>query len=265
MRAITETIRQSAELRGSGCESGRRVNLEVRRASPGTGIVINNVPANPLYARVRENCIVLEKDGRKMAMVEHFLAACYGLGVTDLEVRGDEMPFLDGSALGFVRLLKRAGFCCGHREEFKLPVPVGVKAGKRFIIALPRANGLWINCIFSLPGILETQFFSCRVTPDFFIKNIAPARTFGPAPEVLVRRWRLPFKLKKVRGWFFPVHWRFENEPCRHKVLDLIGDLALSGRWLQAEIVAFNPGHRLNLRLVRLLDKLVRREATSAG
>ncbi len=261
-------IRQAGELRGAGWETGRRVRLKIVPGAPGSGIVINGVPATPEYARAGGNCTMLVKGKTKVKMVEHFLSACCGLGVSDIVVMSEEMPIADGSALPFVHLLQRLGFYTGIRNQkrvLRLSVPVGVEEKGRFVIALPVEKGLRISCIFSLPGTERMQFFSCQVSPVFFVNNIAPARTFGPGSEALVRRWRLRFKLEKSGSWLFPVNWRFPDEPCRHKVLDLIGDLALIGWGLQAEIVAFNPGHRLNLRLVRMLAEMAKKEVISGG
>lgn len=232
--------------------NGKLAKMEVKAADSGAGIVFNRgIKAAVENAQVIGNCTCLKSDKGIVMMVEHFLAACYGIGLFDLmvEVQGRMLPFGDGSARPFVRTFSRA--VLGNtmsQEPLKLRTPVGVKQGMSFILLIP-AEKLRINCLIDYPYV-GRQFFSEFITRKSFQEEIAPARTFGRLiPNHLEHR--LGFGLKRVQGWIFPKRLRFNNEPCRHKVLDLLGDLALLGRPLQAEIFAFNPGHRLNLALVR--------------
>ncbi len=257
------TIARRVAFAGFGLRSRRRVRMTVAPAAAGSGITFNQgLRADLEFARVEENCTWLKGKAGALAQVEHFLAACYGLGVSDIAVAvdGEEMPFGDGSALPFVRFLQRAGRrpVVSERRPFLLSRPVGVKKGKRLIVALP-AKRLRVSCVVTtVPGKgTETgeQFFATAISPAVFTREVAPARTFGLWPESMVK-WlerRLGFRLQSRAGIVFPVRFRFDNEFCRHKVLDLLGDISLLGRELRAEIFAFQPGHRLNLRLVRKL------------
>lgn len=255
------TLCKPAVVSGWAIATGRRVRVRVFPGPPESGVTINGIPAEIDYARSGEHCTTLKKGGKRVRMCEHLLAALYGLGVTDIgvEVNADELPLSDGSARPFVRLLQRAGLLKkGNRSGvWKVPVPVGITRGGRFLIVLP-GTGLRINCIFELPGVFSPpQYFSCRVTREFFAREIAPARTFG---RVAIPHRYLPFAIRSVNGWSFPARPRFAGEAVRHKVLDLIGDIALLGCPIEAEVIAYNPGHQLNLALVRRLKQLKREE-----
>lgn len=249
------TIRKRITIRGWN-RQGQPVRLELAPAPAGTGIVFNSrVRANIRHARVENHATVICHNHCRLSLIEHLLAACTGLGITDLNVKldSDEPPFADGSSLLFAQRLQRAGIT-GRSEPFPLPGPVAVTDGGGLLIALP-APRLKISCLIDYPQT-GPQFFSALITPRRFLREIAPARTFGPAgTELQPLLERLPFRVKMADGWLFPAKPRFSAEPCRHKVLDLLGDLALFGRPLRAEIFAYNPGHRLNLKLVRRLRK----------
>ncbi|MCX7732371.1 MAG: UDP-3-O-acyl-N-acetylglucosamine deacetylase [candidate division WOR-3 bacterium] len=235
---------------------GLPVRMEFSPAPAGTGIVLNSeLRADIRHARVKNHTTVLIRNRCRVSLVEHLLAACAGMGITDLQltIDRDELPFNDGSSLLFARQLKNAGIT-GRTEPFYLATPVAVAGTRSLIIALP-APHLKISCLIDYPQT-GPQFFSTVITPERFLREIAPARTFGPAdPALKPLLDRLPFRVKMVDGWLFPAEPRFRAEPCRHKILDLLGDLALFGRPLRAELFAYNPGHRLNLKLVRQLRK----------
>ncbi|MEO0025389.1 MAG: UDP-3-O-acyl-N-acetylglucosamine deacetylase [candidate division WOR-3 bacterium] len=235
---------------------GQPVRLELSPAPAGTGIVFNSqLRADIRHARVENHATVLAHNSCRIALVEHLLAACTGLGITDLNITLDrgEPPFADGSSLPFARRLQQAGIT-GSSKPFYLTGPVAVAAAGSLIIALPCPR-LKISCLIDYPQT-GPQFFSALITPGRFLREIAPARTFGPAgTELQPLLKRLPFRVKIINRWLFPAKPRFDTEPCRHKILDLLGDLTLFGRPLRAEIFAYNPGHRLNLKLVRRLRK----------
>ncbi len=263
------TIRREAEIAGWGLKTKKRVKMRVRPGVPGSGIVFNRVIKAHWTNAGAGNGYTYLTDGKcRLLTVEHFLATCYCLGVTDIEVEveGAELPFDDGSARHFVRLLQRAGL---QRQDngarfLRVNQPVGVKSGERFIIALPGA-GLRFHIFYEIKGIVPMQFFSGLITPNFFIREIAPARTFGKTTTGKRVGKLVGFKLREVNGWLFPARQRFANEPCRHKVLDLLGDLTLLECQLEAELIAFNPGHRLNLSLVQKLRKFIKFSGSKTG
>lgn len=255
------TIREDAAISGWGIITNKPVMMKVRPGVLGSGIVFNRViKADWKNAVAGDGYTYLVNGTRRLLMVEHFLSCCFALGVTDIEVDvvGDELPLGDGSARHFVRLLQRAGLRRRgiKGKVLKLNKPVAVKSGARFIILLP-GTGLRVNVFFRMKGIVPEQFFSCQVAPGSFIREVASARTFGRVFDGREVETHIGFKLREVNGWFFPARKRFLNEPCRHKLLDLLGDLSLLGCGLEAEVIAFNPGHRLNLILVHKLRQLL--------
>jgi UDP-3-O-[3-hydroxymyristoyl] N-acetylglucosamine deacetylase len=186
-------------------------------------------------------------------MVEHLLAATSILGITDLDaaVHGGELPLLDGSSLPYVRALRRAGIVrlAGHITPLT-PAAAVVRDRSGCAAAAP-ARRFTVTVVVGPPA--SRSWSSSSLTAPEFAAGAAPARTFGPcrAPG----RLRLPFAVRLRRGLWFPARQRVPDEPCRHKLLDLLGDLALLGRPLRAQVVALRPSHRLNLALVRILDR----------
>lgn len=254
------TVVREAKIAGWGINTQREVKMKIRPGTPGSGVIFNqSLQANFKNAHAADGYTYLANGGKRLVMVEHFLASCFGMGVTDIEVEvtGEELPFGDGSAQIFLELFRRAGLKRQDKngKMLKPTRPVGVKFGERFVIAMP-ASGLRVDIFCELDGVFPRQFFSGRITPNFFVREIARARTFGKIVNSRQVECYLPVKVREVKGWLLPARKRFIDEPCRHKALDLLGDLALLGCGLEARIVAFNPGHRLNLGLVRRLIKL---------
>ncbi len=254
-----KTVRRPVKLAGIGLVSLGPVAVTLRPGAPGAGITINGVPATTGRASVSGHATGVGTGRNRVRMVEHLLSACYGLGVTDLLVEAPdrELPFLDGSSLGYVRALERAGLeKQGRTDVLALARPVLVKRGACFIAAVP-ARRLAVNCLARIPG-RGVQFCPVRVSAASYRQLVAPARTFGRAagsPDAVRRALRLRCALTASGGLLFPASERLPDEPCRHKVLDLLGDLALLGRRLEAEIFAYCPGHRLNLQFVRALER----------
>jgi len=255
------TVARAVCLAGRDLHGRRQVSVRLSPAGPGAGIWFNaNVRAALANASVVGHATCLGRGRRSVRMVEHLLAACYGLGITDLAVdtTGSELPLGDGSAEPYVRLLRRAGVVRYNKgpDKARLDRPVLVKEGLRFIAAVP-AKGLTINCLtrFSEFG---PQFCSLALSPASFVNKFASARTFvqiDAAPSVLRRRHGLRFGLRRVGRFVCAERWRFRDEPCRHKALDLLGDLALLGRQLEAALFAFMPGHRLNIAFARKVER----------
>lgn len=254
------TIRHPAALSGTNVWRRERVTVTLAPATPESGIVINGIPATTRNAWNFEHSTCLRRGRSRVKMIEHLLAACAGLGITDLSVAldSDEMPLLDGSSLPFVRAIRRAGLAdigAAIRPPL-LSRPVVVEGPKGFAAAVP-ARRLHVTVLIDRPAVPEPQLFSSSVTPAAFARAIAPSRTFGPSPDspaVTRRALGLPFALRRWNGLLFPARPRLPQEPCRHKLLDLLGDLALLGRPLCAEVLAFRPGHRQNLALVRAIE-----------
>lgn len=246
------SIRRPVTLRGVDPRRFDRAETLLAPAVAGSGVVINGVRVGTRSADVFSHTV---RVGR-IALVEHLLAACSGLGVTDLavSVKGRSLPLLDGSALPWVRALERAGLRrAGTVSPLRLRRSVNVSEGNSVIVALP-ADRLAVTCLALAPDG-SAQTVSWRAGSAAFERQLAPARTFGPLADgtLTVARLKLGYAVRAVGGVFAPARARLPHEACRHKILDLVGDLALLGRPLCAELFAVCPGHRLNLALARAL------------
>ncbi len=242
------TIRRPVILRGVDPWRFEPVSATLAPAPAGSGISINGFRASLRAASVKRHATCVGRVG----LVEHLLAACGGLGITDLEVtvRGWSLPLLDGSALPWARALLRAGLARGGQvAPLRLRRGVTVADGSSVIAALP-ARRLAVTC-FALAPDGSAQSLSWSAGSASFLREIAPARTFGPVNGGMLSaaRLKLGFGVREVGGWLVPERARLDREACRHKILDLVGDLALLGRPLAAEVFAVCPGHGLNLAL----------------
>jgi len=255
------TIARKAGFSGTDRLGRGKASVRLSPAGPGAGIWFNgSVRAAVASAGVSGHATCLGHGRHKVEMVEHLLAACLGLGVTDLavETRGTGLPIGDGSAGPYVRLLRKAGIV-RYREgprPARLTRPVRVREGARFIAAVP-ARGLVINCLTRFPEF-GPQFCAFAAAPASFLRTVARARTLAQtsmSAAAFGRKHDLRFRLRRAGRFVCAERWRFPDEPCRHKALDLLGDLALLGRPLDAAVFAYMPGHRLNLTFARKVEK----------
>jgi len=201
---------------------------------------------------------------------EHLLSACHGLGVDNLVVELDavELPGLDGSARDFATCLREAGIVdqAVARQTFDIVDPVAVNDGRSSIVALPWKAGLKITYTLDDHGgaIGGAQVVEIELSEQRFVDEIAPARTFCLAKEVEMLR---ALGLGKGANYqntcvydgekVIDNQLRFRDEAARHKILDLIGDLALCTRRINAHLVAVRTGHRENMLLVQELNRRI--------
>jgi UDP-3-O-[3-hydroxymyristoyl] N-acetylglucosamine deacetylase len=260
---VQTTIRRPVRFSHLGLLTNRVAGVRLGPGPPDSGIVFNGtIPARLAHAFIERHLVGLRKGRETVLGVEHLLAACYGLGIDNLqvEVNGGEIPFGDGSALPFVRILQAAGRRHDRAARLvqSLRRPVIVRQGGSFICALPLRSGatararLNVNCFIHFPEkVVGAQFFGGCISANSFRRELASARTFGLRES----RLRLPVWLKPVcrikDGIVVPVRPRFADEQVRHKTLDLLGDLALLGCRLQAQIFAYKTGHRLHHEFLR--------------
>ena len=271
------TLATVVERRGVGLHSGAMTTVTLRSAEPGQGryFVRTDLPGQPVVPATLEavNPTMLSTELRQgeasVRTVEHLLAALTGLGIDNvrIEIAGAEVPLLDGSALGWVEAIRQAG-CQGQgvpRTVATLSRPVSVHHGDAFVAAFPApACRLTYGIDFEVAAI-GNQWFSWAFEadpwgPEGFATAVAPARTFGLAHQVdqlrtsgLIQGGSLDNALVcGDEGWLNPP-LRFDNEPARHKMLDLIGDLSLLGTLPSAHIVAYKASHRLHGELAAAL------------
>lgn len=263
------TLEESVTLSGVGLHSGEQSTVTVEPAESGDGFVFERVDLDePVTFEVRADRVEevprrtrLASDGHTLDTVEHLLGALYGLGITDATVRvdGPEIPALDGSAREFVEALREAGLreFGESREVFRVEDPIYVQRDGSSLILLPSPE-FQVSCTVSWPEReVPDQCLTYRLGSESFADEIAPARTFGFEDEIeevlerdLARGGSLENALIVAEGGgYLGDGPRVEDEMVRHKILDLLGDLALSGSFVVGHLVALRPGHTLNRRL----------------
>jgi len=263
------TIQRPVAASGIGLHHGVPVSLRILPAPAGTGVVFQRtdldgfpVPANFRYVARVSYATSLMRQGVLISTTEHLLSVLYSMGIDNacIEIDNLEVPILDGSGQPWVALLAEAGIRRYRRKRRYLRVlrPVTVEApGKRLTI-LP-ADRFLLSCdiLFQHP-MVGRQRLEMEVTPERYASQLAPARTFGFEYELdqlrnmgLIRGASLENALCfNQAGVMNPEGMRFEDECCRHKALDLIGDLALMGRPLLGHVIAERAGHAMHVALV---------------
>lgn len=270
------TLRQSAWVEGFGYWTGRDVRAEFRPAPENTGIVFVRADQKPVrrIPAVLENRIetprrtTLAAQGSSVEMVEHILAALAGLCVDNCEIWVDqaEMPGCDGSAKPFTDAILAAGIVdqAAPRGQLVITEPIRVSdGGDAWISAFPlKRPGFSVKyrLDYGPQSPIGRQTLEIDVTPESFCRELAPARTFILAEEAEWLRQRgLGARVSCQDLLVFEAdgpkdnELRFEDECVRHKTLDLVGDLAISGLDLVGQFVAHRSGHRLNAEMVRAI------------
>ncbi|MCK6481989.1 MAG: UDP-3-O-acyl-N-acetylglucosamine deacetylase [Planctomycetes bacterium] len=278
------TVQGTAEVRGVGLHTGAATTLRVGPAPADAGVVFvrtdlpgrPRIPVDGLHVVDRGRRTALAEGTAEVHTVEHLLSACHGLGVDDLvvEIDGVEVPGMDGSALPFVELLRRAGIVeipDAPRRELSLADAVGVvePGSEAPLAALPRESGLQVSYTldYGPAAPFPPQHVTVAVSEDSYVREIAPARTFVMESEAKALRERglgkgATHENTLVVGPEGPIRnaLRFPDEYCRHKLLDMMGDLFLLGADLRAHVSGLRSGHAGNALLVRRLAALVRAE-----
>ena len=269
------TLAQPASVNGYGYWSGRDVQVEFRPAKADAGVVFVRRDLNPavrIAATVAHRIetprrTTLRASGASVEMVEHVLAALAGMRVDNCEVWVDasEMPGCDGSSLQFVEAIESAGIVAQRADRPTLIVQEMTRLGDddSWIEARPSPiPGLSIKyrLDYGRDNAIGRQTLALPITPDTFRKELAASRTFMLMAEAEWLRsqglgLRPTTKDLLVFGDDGPLEndLRFPDECVRHKMLDLVGDLALAGCDLSGHFVAHRSGHRLNAELVRML------------
>lgn len=273
------TIGAPVSVSGVGLHTGEQTTLTFRPAEPGAGLrfVRADLPGHPeipvCTASAADDCgplrrTVLRNGSAEVHTVEHALAAVVGLGLDNLtlELTGSEVPEpSEGSAARFAALLEQAGIVeqSAEREPFVIRQPVTYRDGPVEIFALP-GEGLQLGFTIEYDNaVVGTQHRSLQITPQSFKAEIARARTFVLHRDVealralgLIRGGSLENAVVVTEeGLLNPEPLRYPDEFVRHKLLDLLGDLALLGRPIEGQIHAVRSGHVHHLRFVRALER----------
>jgi UDP-3-O-[3-hydroxymyristoyl] N-acetylglucosamine deacetylase len=267
------TLKTTVSIDGVGLHSGHPVRAHFHPAPPEYGLVFlrREHPNCPIPARLEsassfDLATTLKRGDVSIGTVEHALSAAAGVGLDNclIEIEGPEVPIVDGSALPFVRLFHAAGF---ERQDalarpLTLPRSVEVTREDRHVEYIPDGPGLTITYEIDFPHpIVGRQELTFTLRPEEFASRIAPARTFGFAREVeamrrrgLARGGSLHNAVVLDDKGIISGPLRFRDEFVRHKVMDLIGDLALLGRPLHGRIHARKAGHALHIEFARALN-----------
>ena len=213
-------------------------------------------------------CTTLDLNGKKISTVEHLLASLIGVGLTHahIEITGNEIPLLDGSAIGWIEEIEKVGMVSSTTSPKPRPeliTPLFVNKGESLIFAIPSKNLKLIGLIDFPYKAIGQQMFSIELSPNNFVKEIAPARTFGFIDQLeelkkagLIKGGSLENALVcNGDSWVNPP-LRFANEPVRHKLLDLIGDLAFVGL-PRAQIIVYKGSHSLHNEFAASLQKVL--------
>jgi len=263
------TIQRPVETSGVGLHSGVPVKIRVTPAPVSTGLVflrtdLDNFPIPALWKHVARVSYAtsLMRQGVLISTTEHLLSTFYSLGIDNafIEIDNLEVPILDGSGQPFVELIREAGMRHYRRKRRYLRVtrPVIIEdRGKRISIIPDDSFRLTCDVQFDHP-LVGKQALEMEVTPERYAEQIAPARTFGFEYELSAMR-----NMGLIRGATLdnavcfdrtsvlnPGGLRFRDECCRHKALDLIGDLALLGKPLLGHVIAERAGHAMHAALV---------------
>ncbi len=276
------TIAEKISCTGIGLHTGEPVQLTLHPARAGTGIVFVRtdsaypveIPAAPSSLARTHLATTLGRGDATVDTVEHLLAALYGLGIDNVRVEldGPEIPGMDGSAASFVFLIRAAGiFEQGEpRSELCIRRPIEIRDGlKRIRVEPARSFQISYQVDFEHPSIGRQELRNLTIDENTFEREIARARTFGFVQDVeaLWRHGRargasldntvvLDDQRVLNRGGL-----RFADEFVRHKVLDLLGDLALLGMPIRGHVIVERGGHALHQKLVAALagDREARR------
>ena len=273
------TVRRRAETEGIALHSGVHTTLRLLPAEPDAGVVFRRtdvpdapeIPADVEHVLSVERGTTLGREGAEVRTVEHVLAAAAAAQVDNLviELDGPEPPALDGSAAPFLALIDRAGIQTqtAPARLCRPPEPFTFSEGNaRYTVVPDDRYVLSVGIDFEHP-LIGRQFISAPVEADGFRREIAPARTFGFLKDAeALRKMGLAQGASAENtviltddGVLDDAPLRFPDEFARHKVLDLIGDLALLGRRVRAHVIAERPGHRGNVALARTLAERARR------
>ncbi|MGI8956801.1 MAG: bifunctional UDP-3-O-[3-hydroxymyristoyl] N-acetylglucosamine deacetylase/3-hydroxyacyl-ACP dehydratase [Chthoniobacterales bacterium] len=269
------TLAKAASLSGTSLHTGAKVSLKIQPAPANSGIKFKRkdladeptIDATIANVKTVERATTIGEGSMRVHTVEHVLAALSALGVDNavIEMDANEPPIGDGSATLYVEAIRKAGIVPleAPRLFFDVREPISIETKSGSLLVLLPDDEFRISCTQAGPEGRFTQFMSTTIVPAIFEKEIAPARTFVYYEDVqalmeknLIKGGSLENAIV-VRGEsvLSKEPLRFPDEFVRHKILDIIGDLALVGRAIRGHVVAVRPGHGANTELARAVAK----------
>ena len=271
--AVQHTLAGHATLEGTSLHTGQKVSLTLKPAPEGHGFKFRRVdlPDQPFInadvdkVQTVERATTLAEGSVKVHTVEHVISALAGMGVDNalIEMDANEPPIGDGSSLPFVEMIKKVGLLAQnvHRKVWEIREPIHQEMGDGTIITIVPSKTFKVSVTNVGPEGRFTQYFSSEITPDTYEKEICSARTFVYYEDVkplldkgLIKGGSLESAVV-IRGneIMSKEAMRFSNEFARHKALDLIGDLMLSGIKILGHVIAVKPGHGPNTKMAAML------------
>src|SRR5499427_11077881 len=269
------TVAKTASLSGTALHTGDKVTLKLLPAPVDFGLKFRRadlqdeptIDAAIANLKTVERATTIGEGPVRVHTVEHVLAALWAMGVDNaiVEMDANEPPIGDGSAQAYVDLIRKAGIVAQEepRKFFNARDTMHVESKTGALLVLLPDDKFRVSCTQAGPNNKFTQFLSIEVTPAAFEREIAPARTFVFYEDVktlmdknLIKGGSLENAIV-VRGEavLSKEPLRFPDEFVRHKILDIIGDLALVGRRIRGHVVALKPGHASNADLARLVTR----------
>jgi UDP-3-O-[3-hydroxymyristoyl] N-acetylglucosamine deacetylase len=279
-----QTIRAAVECCGQGLHSGAPVQLRILPAAPGSGVVFRRTDLDGFEVEAVSRNVArvsyatsLMKKGVLISTTEHLLSAFIGTGIDNAIVELDnlELPILDGSARPFVDAIRKVGIRKQRRPRTYLRIrrELELREGDKFIAVYPSDTYSVSYTINFAHPLIGKETFSVDLSDGNYLSQIAPARTFGFLHEAeamrqqgLIRGASQENAIVLTRDALMNPPLRFRDEFVRHKVLDLIGDLALLGKQILGNVVADRAGHAMHTALVSriLRDRTFWEETTIA-
>jgi len=275
--ALQGTIKSPVSFKGRGLHTGKRSQMTIHPGDENSGIVFKRIDKRGQGTEILAcwkntkklplcTCIASPDNGIHVRTIEHLMAAFYACRIDNavVEVHGSELPIMDGSALAFVTEMNKAGVECQNslRKIITATKALEVREDKKYIKIEP-ADGLFVDVTISLQKIGRLNW-SGEITPEIFLEQISAARTFGRLKNGLLAQFTRFSKdpiclgantssaVVVVRGdkVLNKGGLRMPDEYVRHRLLDLVGDLMLSGGHVHGEITALSPAHRLTHELL---------------
>jgi len=268
---MQRTIKRAVSFSGIGLHTGRHTTVVLKPAPRDTGVVFFRTDRDTVIKASLGNVVdtafatTLGFNGTRVKTVEHLLSVFVGLGIDNImvEIDGPEVPILDGSSTRLVDIILEAGIVkqAKRRPYIRIKKPIAFRDGNAEIIAMPY-NGRKISySIYFRHSLFGVQNISIELDEETYIKEIAPARTFGFLKNVEMLRANGLAKGGSLdnavviddNGILNKGGLRFQDEFVRHKVLDLIGDFSLIGYPIYGHIIAEKAGHSSHIRFLRKL------------
>lgn len=267
------TLKKTCTFQGIGLHTGKFIEVSIKPSRANKGIVFIRtdiadrieIPAHSSFVTDTKLSTTLSNKGVSVATVEHILAALWGLGIDNavIEINGPEVPILDGSSYHFVRQIKKDGIVklAYLKKWFVITKPLSVVEGDRYCYLLSyKYPKMTCSIDFDHP-LLKNQKIETKLDSKAFVTKLAKARTFCLLKEVekmrnmgLIKGGSLESAVVlDDQGVVNPEGMRFQNECVRHKALDAIGDMALTGFFIIGHLVTHKAGHELHYRLIRKL------------